>query len=144
MADDTTARTLAWNDIRRDCRALAARLAGRPRFHGIFAVARGGLVPAALLARDLDIRLVDTVCIASYDDRRRGGVEVLKAPTGDGGGWLVVDDLVDSGTTARAVRALLPAAHYATLYAKPEGRPWVDDFVTAVDQSVWLVFPWET
>lgn len=134
---------LNWDDIHRDARALARRVAAKGPFTGIAAVARGGLVPAAILARELDIRLVDTVCIASYDDDRRGSIEVLKRLDGGGAGWLVVDDLVDSGATVAAVRAMLPHAHYATLYAKPAGRPLVDTFVDEVAQEVWIIFPWE-
>lgn len=134
---------LTWDDIRRDCRLLAAKLAPGSRFAGIVAVTRGGLVPAALLARDLDIRVIETICVASYDARLRGTVEVLKGLRGDGEGWLVVDDLADSGATARALRALLPKAHIAALYAKPDGLADLDTFVTTIEQNVWIVFPWE-
>lgn len=146
MSDDvplTATLSLTWDDIHRDCVALAGLLAGKGPFAGIVAVARGGLVPAALLSRALDLRLVETVCVSSYDDRRQGDLQVLKALEGDGRGWLAVDDLVDSGATARAVRAMLPACHYATLYAKPAGRPEVDTCVAEIDQGVWIVFPWE-
>ena len=134
---------LTWDDIRRDCRLLAGKLAPGSRFAGIVAVTRGGLVPAALLAQDLDIRVIETICVASYDARLRGTVEVLKGLRGDGEGWLVVDDLADSGATARALRALLPKAHIAALYAKPDGLADLDTFVTTVEQNVWIVFPWE-
>ena len=66
------------------------------------------------------------------------------AAAGDGAGFLIVDDLVDSGTTARVVRALLPKAHFACVYAKPAGRPTVDSFVTEVSQDTWILFPWDT
>ena len=56
----------------------------------------------------------------------------------------MVDDLVDTGTTARVVRALLPKAHFATVYAKPKGRPLVDTFITEVSQDTWILFPWDT
>lgn len=114
-------------------------------FKGIVAVARGGLVPAAILARELDIRLVDTVCVVSYDDKvqRDGEVDVLKSCEGDGQGWLVVDDLVDSGKTFRRLRQMLPKAYYATVYAKPLGRDVVDSTVKAVEQDRWIVFPWD-
>ena len=46
-----------------------------------------------------------------------------------------MDDLVDTGTTARVVRAVLPRAHFAAVYAKPEGRPMVDTYVTEVSQD---------
>lgn len=134
---------LTWDDMHRDCRRLAAMLRSKGPFSALVAVSRGGLAPAAILSQELDIRLVDTVCIGSYDDRRQGALEILKTVRGDGTGWLVVDDLVDSGATARAVRAMLPKAHYATLFAKPEGMALVDSFVAEVDQNVWIVFPWE-
>jgi xanthine phosphoribosyltransferase len=136
---------LSWEQIDRDARALAWRLVGQGPFRGIIAVTRGGLVPAAIVARELDIRLIDTLCITSYDDRAQqpGPVQVLKTVSGDGAGFLIVDDLVDTGETARAVRELLPKAHFATVYAKPAGRPLVDTFVTEVSQDTWIVFPWE-
>ena len=56
---------------------------------------------------------------------------------------LIVDDLVDTGATAKAVRAMLPKAHFATVYAKPEGRPMVDTFVTEVSQDTWIYLPWD-
>jgi len=140
----TRTQALGWDDIHRDTRRLALQLQGKGPFLGIVAVARGGLVPAAILARELSLRHVDTVCIASYGDGvREQTLAVLKRIEGSGAGWLVVDDLVDSGATARVVRAMLPAAHYATLYAKPAGRPLVDTYVADVAQDVWLVFPWD-
>jgi len=136
---------ISWDEIDRDARALAWRLAALGPFRGIIAVTRGGLVPAALVARELDIRFIDTVCIASYDDRAEHPerVQVLKRASGDGEGFLIIDDLVDTGETARTVRELLPKAHFATVYAKPAGRPHVDTFVTEVSQDTWIVFPWE-
>ncbi|HBM12081.1 MAG TPA: xanthine phosphoribosyltransferase, partial [Rhodospirillaceae bacterium] len=62
---------------------------------------------------------------------------------GDGEGWLIVDDLVDTGNTAKIVREMLPKAHFATVYAKPAGRPLVDTFVTEVSQDTWILFPWD-
>ena len=135
--------TLSWQDMHRDACVLARRLKNQGRFDGIVAVARGGLVPAAILARELDIKLVETVCISSYDDRAQGGMEILKTLAEDGKRWLVVDDLVDSGATAKVVRAMLPGCHYATLYAKPAGAALTDTTVAELEQHVWLVFPWE-
>ncbi|WP_051013918.1 xanthine phosphoribosyltransferase [Pararhodospirillum photometricum] len=138
---------IAWELFHRDSRALAHRLMSRGPFKGIVAVTRGGLIPSSIIARELDIRVVESVGVASYDDRSQGEVKVLKdlnrALVGDGEGWLVIDDLVDSGVTARAVRKMLPKAHMATVYAKPEGQAEVDSFVVAVRQDVWLLFPWD-
>lgn len=134
---------LSWADIHRDARILASMLAERPPFKGIIAVTRGGLVPAAILSRELDIRLIETACISSYDDRDLREPEVLKAVGGDGEGWVVVDDLVDTGATAKVLRGMLPKAHFATLYAKPQGQPLVDTFVAVFAQTTWVSFPWD-
>jgi xanthine phosphoribosyltransferase len=134
---------VTWDELHRHARALAWRLLERGPWQGIIAITRGGLVPAAIVARELDIRLVDTVCVASYDDRAQGAVTVLKRIAGDGDGFLIIDDLVDTGQTARAVREMLPKAHFATVYAKPAGRPLVDTYVTEVSQDTWILFPWD-
>ncbi len=136
---------VSWDQLHRDARALAWRLAEKGPWEGIIAITRGGLVPAAIVARELEVRLVDTVCVASYDEKSQGQLEVLKAATGAGTGenMLIVDDLVDTGRTAKLVREMLPNAHFATVYAKPAGRPMVDTFITEVSQDTWIFFPWD-
>lgn len=136
---------VTWDQLHRDARALSWRLLDRDYFTGIVAITRGGLVPAAIVARELDIRLVDTVCVSSYNwQDRRGDVEILKSLDMDGEGWLLIDDLVDTGQTAKTVRDMLPKAHFATVYAKPKGRPLVDTYVTEVSQDTWILFPWDS
>jgi xanthine phosphoribosyltransferase len=135
---------VSWQELHRDTRALAWRLADR-KWNGIIGITRGGLVPAAIIARELNIRRVETIGIASYaDDQHVGGTpQILKAIEGSGAGLLVIDDLTDTGVTARLVRSLLPEAHIATVYAKPVGRNDVDTCVTMVSQDTWIVFPWD-
>jgi xanthine phosphoribosyltransferase len=156
MTNDVPGETLrhpksfpvGWEELHRHSKALAWRLLELGPWQGIIAITRGGLVPAAIVARELDLRLVDTLCVASYTDRVAGevvksGVQVLKPIAGDGTGFLIIDDLVDTGHTARVVREMLPKAHFATVYAKPLGRPLVDTFVTEVSQDTWILFPWD-
>ena len=141
---------VSWDQFHRDARALAWRLNGAGPFEAIVTVTRGGLVPAAIVARELDVRLIETICISSYDHIRQGELRVLKGVASElvqksgGKGVLIVDDLVDTGKTARVVRDLLPNAHFATVYAKPMGRPLVDTFITEVSQDTWIFFPWDT
>jgi xanthine phosphoribosyltransferase len=143
---------VSWDQFHRDARALAWRLAEAGPFEIIVAVTRGGLVPAAIVARELGIRIIDTVCVASYDHTSQGevrllksvGLDVVAASGGRGKGVLIVDDLVDTGKTAKLVRDLLPEAHFAAVYAKPMGRPLVDTFITEVSQDTWIYFPWDT
>ena len=135
---------VSWEQLHRDARALSWRLLEIRNWRGIIAITRGGLVPAAIIARELDIHLVDTVCISSYTGKDQGRLQVLKPVVGDGEGWLLVDDLVDTGKTAALVREMVPRAHFATVYAKPAGRPLVDTFVTEVSQDTWILFPWDS
>jgi xanthine phosphoribosyltransferase len=140
---------VSWDQFHRDARALAWRLSAAGPFAGVVAVTRGGLVPAAIVARELDLRLVDTFCVTSYvNETEQGAASVLKtvAPTlaeQGGAGVLVIDDLVDTGATMKLVRTALPKAHVATVYAKPQGRPQVDTFITEVSQDTWIYFPWD-
>jgi xanthine phosphoribosyltransferase len=134
---------VSWEELHRNARKLARRLLECGPFEKIVAVTRGGLVPASIIARELDIRLIDTICISSYDHKIRRTPEILKNLDGDGGNWLIIDDLVDTGATAKIVRDMAPLAHFATIYAKPAGKPFVDSFVTEVSQDTWIVFPWD-
>lgn len=141
---------ISWDQIHRDSRALAWRLEDRS-WRAILAITRGGLVPAMIVARELDVRTIDTISVKSYKsvgaEAKQGEIQVLKAPDpavmGDGEGILVIDDLVDSGRTLEHVRKMYPKAHFATVYAKPKGRPMVQTFVTAVSQDTWIFFPWD-
>jgi xanthine phosphoribosyltransferase len=143
---------VSWDQFHRDSRALAWRLHAAGPFDALVCITRGGLVPAAIVARELNVRMIETVCIASYHDyKNQGDIKVIKGVAaeitsmrGEGKGVLIVDDLVDTGKTAKVVRELLPAAHFATVYAKPMGRPLVDTFVTEVSQDTWIYFPWDT
>jgi len=141
---------ISWAELHRDTRRLVSLLLPLGDWKGIIAITRGGLVPAALVARELDIRLIDTVCVVSYGTSAAGAAETargelrwLKRFEGDGAGWLLIDDLVDTGRTAHAVRDTLPRAHFATLYAKPLGRALVDTFVREFEQEQWIHFPWD-
>jgi xanthine phosphoribosyltransferase len=143
---------VSWDQFHRDARALAWRLAAQGSWQAIVCITRGGLVPAAIVARELEIHIIETVGISSYRDyRNQGEIEVLKpidpdiTSLGDqGANVLLIDDLVDTGKTAKLVREMLPKAHFATVYAKPLGRPLVDTFITEVSQDTWIYFPWDT
>jgi len=143
---------VSWDQFHRDARALAWRLSDKGSWKAIVCVTRGGMVPAMIVARELGIRMIETVCVASYHDyKEQGGLRVLKPvgqaiidlDGGEGESVLIIDDLVDTGKTARLVRDMVPKGHYATLYAKPQGRPLVDTFITEVSQDTWIYFPWD-
>lgn len=154
MPSPTAAKSypVSWDQFHRDARALAWRLADKGPFEAIVCITRGGLVPAAIVARELDLRLIETVCVLSYrDETRHGEIKVLKGVAasiaaignGRGKGVLLIDDLTDTGKTAKIVRDMLPDAHFATVYAKPLGAPLCHTFVTEVSQDTWIFFPWD-
>ena len=142
---------VSWDQIHRDARALAWRLDGPGPDGGgwraVVAITRGGMAPAMIVSRELDIRTVDTISVKSYNHQTQADPVVIKKPdmdlVGNGRGVLIVDDLVDTGRTLEVVRALMPEAHVATVYAKPKGRPMVDTFITEVSQDTWIFFPWD-
>ena len=141
---------VSWDQLHRDARALAWRLQGEAPDDGwkaVVAITRGGMAPAMIVARELDIRTVDTISVKSYNHQTQSEPVVIKSPdmalVGDGDGVLIVDDLVDTGKTLEVVRKHMPKAKVATIYAKPMGREMVDTFVTEVSQDTWIFFPWD-
>jgi len=150
-AEPQKAFPVSWDQFHRDARALAWRLAEKGPFEAIVCITRGGLVPAAIVARELGVRHIETVCVASYDHTKQGDLVMIKEigasiraiGGGTGQGVLVIDDLTDTGKTAKMIRAMLPRAHFATVYAKPAGVPNIDTFITEVSQDTWIYFPWD-
>ena len=142
---------VSWDQLHRDARALAWRLDGKGPDDGawkaVVGITRGGLVPAMIVARELDVRVVDTISVQSYSHQDQREARVTKSPQadlmGDGTGILIVDDLVDTGKTLELVRSMYPNAHFATVYAKPSGKPQVDSYITEVSQDTWIFFPWD-
>ncbi|WP_353473883.1 xanthine phosphoribosyltransferase [Salipiger sp. H15] len=144
---------VSWDQLHRDSRALAWRLQGHGpesddgNWRAVVAITRGGMAPAMIVARELNIRMVDTISVKSYNHQEQSEPKVIKFPDmdvmGDGTGVLIIDDLVDTGRTLEVVRRHLPKAHVATVYAKPMGRAQVDSFITEVSQDTWIFFPWD-
>ncbi len=147
----TTQKTfpVSWEELHRNAKALAWRLNELGPWKGMVAVTRGGMVPAVVMARELEILVVETVSVVSYDpvgtQSAQAEAKVLKYPAnvGDGEGWLVVDDMVDSGRTMEVLRRMMPKAHFAAVYAKPLGKPFVDTYATELSQDTWLYWPWD-
>ncbi len=148
ISDDVTDIYVTWPEVHRDAKALVKLLMTLGEWKGIVAVTRGGLVPATIIAREMEIRYVDTLCIATYDGQDKGQVSIIKIPeqasADKGEGWLMIDDLVDTGATMKAALEILPHCHVATVYAKSGGMPYVDTYVHEVDQKAWVFFPWDT
>lgn len=136
---------LSWEDIVKNSCEFADNLKKQRHWTKLVAITRGGLVPAALLARCLGIKYIDTICLNSYDDAEdlQKETDVLKEIRNSGSEFLVIDDLVDTGKTMKFVQEMLPNAYRACLYAKPKGVQYIHSYHTLYPQETWLVFPWE-
>lgn len=143
---------LSWEDLLRLVRRLAEALSGEP-FDLVLGVARGGLIPTALLAQALGARNILTAAVMFYE-----GEETLSEPVFlqfppdpllFGKRVLVVDDVWDSGRTAFAVKARVRQAGgfplVATLHFKPSRNQVPDEpDVYAEATEAWVVYPWAT
>ncbi len=136
---------VTWDMCQMHTRTLCESLLPAKQWKGIIAVSRGGLFPAAILARELGIRHIETLCIASYEEHytQSESMRIIHAPEGDGEGFIIIDDLVDTGNTARVIREMYPKAHFVTVFAKPQGAPLVDNFVIEIPQDTWIELPWD-
>ncbi|WP_343192353.1 xanthine phosphoribosyltransferase [Buchnera aphidicola (Formosaphis micheliae)] len=134
---------VTWDMLQIHARKLAKKLLSVKKWKGIIAVSRGGLIPSALLARELSIRFVDTICISSYDYDNLRDMKIIKQAAGNGKDIIVVDDLVDTGGTAKIIREIYPKAYFVTIFAKPIGRSFVNDYIIDIPQNIWIEQPWD-
>lgn len=135
---------IGWEEFHRDCIKLAEKLKPLGPFKAIGAVTRGGLIPATIVAMELDMRLIDTICVASYDGMHQGEICLLKEISSSHRDQiLVIDDLVDTGKTAIFIKEQMPDAFLATVYTKSSGAALSDLYVRNFPQDTWLEFPWE-
>jgi len=136
-----------WNKIHEDATVLSNMISNISKnWKGILSVTRGGLFPALITAQNLNIHLIDTICIQSYIKETREEINIIKHNTiveNDGEDWIIIDDLVDTGNTMSAIKNLFPKAFFGTIYAKPMGKFAIDIFVHDIPQSTWIVFPWD-
>lgn len=148
----TSREPISWQDVEAMCTDLAGRLRGE-RFDAILAIARGGLVPAAVLAQELDLRDVLVAAVASYEGDRRGeALHFLEFPPDQaiaGRRILIVDDIWDSGRTVTWTRRRVVDAGgtpiVVVLHYKPGASCYPDEHPDywAENTSLWIVYPWE-
>ena len=146
---------LSWEDVEKALDILTDKLPPARPYTTVIGVSRGGVLPAALIARqisgkrDLSLRIITA---KSYTHRKQNKVQVIIPPdVAEISRCLVIDDIADTGETMKAiVRAGRAKSwyktsrwQYAALYAKPKGKPFVDHYAISVEQDTWVVFPWE-
>ena len=133
---------ISYDEINSECQKLA-NLLKNEGFERIIAVARGGLVPACILAQMLNIREMSCISLASYEGEQRSEIKCLVPPEINiDEKTLFVDDLYDSGSTYRYLKEKYTKAKIAVLFCKnPQAQ--LDFPATSKEADKWLVFPWE-
>ncbi|MBR2033124.1 MAG: xanthine phosphoribosyltransferase [Alphaproteobacteria bacterium] len=134
-----------WDDFHHHTKQLAQDLLSKRKFNRIVAISRGGLVPAGILAYEMNIRNCDTINISSYDDdvkREDADIEQKFDLSNIDEQTIFIDDLSDSGRTIKTIRKQYPAAHIACVYVKPNSDVQPDSFYCKLPDK-WIVFPWD-
>lgn len=140
---------ISWNEFHNDTKSLANKLkkdCDLSKVKGLIAISRGGLLPAGIISYELDIRIVESVTVITYDgeeQRDSKDSKIISSLKSDGEGYIVIDDLADSGNTIDILRKKIPKAIYATVYSKPKGLPKTDLFAKEMPQEKWIMFPWD-
>ena len=150
--------SISWEQFHLNTLALVKKLK-KYEFNRIIVVSRGGLVPASIIASELDIRYVDTICYQSYNNNKQSSIELIKRPlvlnTLINPKTLIIDDITDTGKTFKTIDNLnkntwpliwptpANASCFASVYTKPQGKEFINEFAVEVDQDVWVEFPWE-
>ena len=137
---------VSWDQLHRDARALAWRLAELGPWQSIV----GGHPRRPGAGGDRRPR--------TRHSRGRYRLHLLLRPSGpalgegsEAGGGRRCKDIADHRRSRRyrrhrahRPRDAAASAHFACVYAKPAGRPAAHTFVTEVSQDTWIFFPWDT
>ena len=134
---------LTWEQFHQDVKVLCQKIKESGSYNKIIAISRGGLIPAGIVAYELNIRNMSTVNIISYhDDRQLNKADVFGFDGQADRRTLIIDDLSDTGRSIKLLRQLIPNAVYATVYAKPDGLDAPDIYAKEMPNS-WVAFPWD-
>ena len=142
---------VSWDQFHRDARALAWRLAAAGPFTAIVCITRGGLVPAAIVARELDVRLIETVCVESYHDyTTQGELRCSRASTRNRR-QARRQGRADRRRSGRhrkdrqgRARAVCPGRiSPPSMPSRWAGR-WSTPSSPRSSQDTWIYFPWDT
>lgn len=119
-----------------------------PEINCIVAIARGGMVPAAVLANALNVRDVRSIAVSSYVEGVRKHEPELLVDSAtryalDRREVLFIDDIVDSGKTYTTFDAKFKAAYFASLLVRNTSAAFPDFYSHCLDNKDWVVFPWE-
>lgn len=139
---------LSWDGFDKLARELVDQIRkSNVRFDAILGIARGGLILAGFLSYHLGIKPFYTVNTKLYEDRTLVVPEILYYPENvQLGHVLVVDDILDTGSTYTLLEKLLNSTSksysWAVLVDKGRTNIKVDYVGLRLEASFWVHFPW--
>jgi len=136
---------IKWDEFHQDVKNLCKKIQKTKKIDKIVAISRGGLLPAGIIAYEMDIRNCHSINIATYIGNKHKELDKLENLEDVGEvneNTLVIDDLSDSGQTFRLLRKVYPSACFATIYAKEKSLNEVDLYSRTLPDK-WIVFPWD-
>ncbi len=140
---------ISWEEIHEDIKNLAKMIEkDMPNIEGIVLISRGGFVPAGILSYELDVKRCDVLSVVSYEDYSQKDLQVLKLPEDamktKGKNWVVVDELLDGGTTVQFAREILPESNIYVVYSKIKEKPsYLNGYVRHTPANAWINLPWD-
>ncbi len=137
-----------WYEFR-DCCAVVADsiIAKNQSYSQIIAIVRGGFYLADYLSRKLDLPLSAIVAKSYFNNQRKplsvGNLSYIIKPTGK---ILLVDDLVDTGTTLMMIKQQLidnfsVEIDTAVVWYKSNSQFTPDYYFSQSPSNVWIVQP---
>ena len=136
---------IRWEEFHQDVKDVCVKIKNSGTYNKIVAISRGGLLPAGIIAYELDIRNCHALNIATYigdEHRELDHFENLEDVGEINSQTLIIDDLADSGQTFRLLRKEFPDARFVSIYSKPAGLKQVDIYARELPDQ-WVVFPWD-
>lgn len=138
-----------WSDIVKSTTQLSLKLKDE-KFDCVIGIARGGLIPATLIAQKCNIRRVYSIGIEMYNDTEKK-TPILYQELPDlviNTKVLLVDDIADTGHSFNIALDVLKKQDYndittCSLFYKPHSTYKPDHYSLQVEDSEWVVFPWE-
>lgn len=141
---------ISWNHYIELCKNLASQIK-KNEFTDIIAVSRGGLIPSQIIAYQLEIPRIHCAGMSTYNlvNEKTDIPYVYQEPTcifQEQQKILIIDDVADTGHTLKALLDKYVNVEYkkcATLHFKPRSIIEPTFYVDAIDNDVWIVYPYE-